>query len=217
MGFVETLLGRNERIAFITRQHWIVLLGSFLINVLISLVIAAIALVLSLVLPAAVPFTLLPLLLLLVPLIRLCVRFLNWWHEQYVLTNRRVIQTEGMFNKHVIDSSLEKVNDVVLSQSALGRMLGYGDIDILTASEIGVNRLQRISGPVHFKTEMLNQKEDLGHLDEFGHKAERILESPPPTAGDVPELIAELDELRRKGVISKAEFEQKKQELLGKI
>ena len=217
MGYIQRLLGRNERIAFVTRQHWAVLLGSLIVNGFFSAVILAIVLALGLLLPAAFPFTLLPLVLLVIPIARLTVRLLKWWNEQYIITNRRVIQTEGMFNKHVIDSSLEKVNDVVLNQSALGRMLGYGDVEILTASEIGVNRFERIAGPVRFKTEMLNQKEDMGVLDDVGRKAEHILEAPPPGKGDIPELIAELDELRRRGVITEAEFEKKKLELLSKI
>jgi hypothetical protein len=217
MGYIQSLLGRNERIAFVTRQHWMVLLGSLIENGFFAAVIVAIVLALGLLFPVAFPFTLLPLVLLVIPIVGLMVRWLKWWNEQYIITNRRVIQTEGMFNKHVIDSSLEKVNDVVLNQSALGRMLGYGDVEILTASEIGVNRFERIAGPVRFKTEMLNQKEDMGMLDEVGRKTERVLESPPPDKGDIPELIAELDELRRRGVITEAEFERKKLELLSKI
>jgi hypothetical protein len=217
MGYIQSLLGRNERIAFVTRQHWAVLLGALIVNGFFSAVILAVVLALGLLLPAAFPFTLLLLVLLVVPVARLTVRLLKWWNEQYIITNRRVIQTEGMFNKHVIDSSLEKVNDVVLNQTALGRMLGYGDVEILTASEIGVNRFERIAGPVRFKTEMLNQKEDMGMMDDVGRKAERVLEAPPPGKGDIPELIAELDELRRRGVITEAEFEQKKLELLSKI
>jgi uncharacterized membrane protein YdbT with pleckstrin-like domain len=184
---------------------------------LLALVIVAIAIALFLVFPTAAPFTLLPLVLLVIPIVRFAFRFLNWWNEQYIVTNRRVIQTEGLFNKHVIDSSLEKVNDVVLTQSALGRMVGYGDVEILTASEFGANRFERIAGPVHFKTEMLDQKEGLGELEEFRHRTGQALEGPPSAAGDIPELIAELDELRRRGVISDQEFQQKKQELLRKI
>jgi uncharacterized membrane protein YdbT with pleckstrin-like domain len=222
MGYVEKLLARNERITFVTHQHWIVLLRSLIANgFLCVLILVAVIALHILPLPSSVPFLglfrLLPLVLLVVPFARIGLRALIWWNERYIITNRRVIQTEGVINKHVIDSSLEKVNDVVLVQSVLGRMLGYGDVEILTASEIGVNRFERIAGPVRFKTEMLNQKEDMGRLDEFGRKAGRTLEAPPPTAGDVPELIAELDELRQKGIISEQEFAQKKQELLGKI
>ena len=42
-----------------------------------------------------------------------------------------------MLNKTSLDSSLEKINDAVLTQSIFGRMFGFGDLEILTASEIG--------------------------------------------------------------------------------
>jgi uncharacterized membrane protein YdbT with pleckstrin-like domain len=153
----------------------------------------------------------------LAPLWRLVADWLHWWNDIYVVTNRRIIQAQGIFNKHVIDSSLEKINDVVLTQSALGRMLGYGDIEILTGSEIGVNLLKRITEPVRFKTEMLNQKEGMGEMDAFESKAKRALSAAAPSAGDVPELIAELDELRKKGLITDAEFQDKKSKLLSQI
>jgi uncharacterized membrane protein YdbT with pleckstrin-like domain len=160
---------------------------------------------------------LLVLVLLIIPLWRMAFDFLEWWNERYIITNLRVIQTTGIFNKHVIDSSLEKVNDVVLDQSVLGRLLGYGDVEILTASEAGINLLKRISNPVRFKTEMINQKEAMGQVETFEGKAQRVLSATAPTAGDVPELIAELDELRQKGIISQEEFDKKKAELLAKL
>ena len=58
-----------------------------------------------------------------------------------------------------MDSSLEKVNDVVMDQNFWGRIWGYGDIEIMTASEIGVNKLHMLANPVRFKTTMLDQKE----------------------------------------------------------
>ncbi len=122
------------------------------------------------------------------------------------MTNRRVIQAEGIINKHVIDSSLEKVNDVVLDQSFLGRMFDYGNIEILTASEGGVNKLDKIPSPVQFKTEMLNQKQGMGMDDLAGARG--------PGHNDIPALIAELDALRQRGILTDAEFQQKKAELL---
>ncbi len=224
MGYIESLMARNESIAFITHQHWIVLLRAFIANLFLCILIVAVVVGLFLIIPLLPPLAptlpilpLVPLVLLLIPFARMGFKIIKWWNESYIITNRRVIQTEGIINKHVIDSSLEKVNDVVLNQSALGRILGYGDVEILTASEIGANRFERIAGPVRFKTEMLNQKEGMGQLDDFGRRADRALDAAPPTAEDIPELIAELDELRRKGVISEEEFAEKREKLMGRL
>ena len=150
------------------------------------------------------------LVVILLPAILFLRDYLIWWNEEYLVTTRRVMHAEGVINKHVIDSSLEKVNDVVLDQSYFGRLFDYGDIEILTGSEIGVNKLHRIAQPVKFKTEMLNQKEAMGH-GEF---------SPAPIGDrpeDIPDLIAELDQLRQRGVLTEAEFQRKKAELLAKM
>ena len=41
-----------------------------------------------------------------------------------------------MLNKTSTDSSLEKINDARLNQSVFGRIFGFGDLEILTASDI---------------------------------------------------------------------------------
>jgi uncharacterized membrane protein YdbT with pleckstrin-like domain len=216
MGYLEGLMGEKEKIVDKERQHWTLIAGQLVLWVVVSLII----LVLTAVLTVATPVDGLALVLLLVlifPFWKIAVALLNWWNEQYVITNRRVIQLEGIINKHSIDSSLEKVNDVVLTQSAVGRMLNYGDLEILTASEMGVNLFRRIAHPVKFKTQMLNQKEGLGELDIFESKARRTLSEEAPAGRDIPELIAELDELRKKGLITDEEFHEKKAALLAKI
>jgi len=216
MGYLEELMGEKERIVLKERQHYTVVLGRLVLWSVVSVLIILVTIVLA----AATPADGLALVLLLAvafPFWRIMVDVLNWWNEQYVITNRRVIQLEGIINKHSIDSSLEKVNDVVLEQSAVGRILNFGDLQILTASEIGVNLFRRIARPVRFKTQMLNQKEGLSQLDVFEGKAGRVLSEEAPSRGDIPELIAELDELRRKGIISDAEFQDKKKALLARL
>jgi len=216
MGYLESLMGKKEKIVLKERQHWLVIVPRVVlwgvVSLLIFLATGAVA--------VATPVDGLALVLLLVivyPFWRIIVDLLNWWNEQYVITNRRVVQLEGTINKHSIDSSLEKVNDVVLVQSAMGRMLNYGDVQILTASEIGANLFQRIARPVRFKTEMLNQKEGLSQLDIFEGNAGRVLSEEAPSKGDIPELIAELDELRKKGIITDEEFQEKKKGLLERL
>lgn len=161
MGYVEGLLGKNEQIVIKTRQHWIVLARSFIANLIILLLLLLAAIFLEVASPRS-RFGLLGLVLVILmifPILGFMRDYLQWWNEEYLVTNRRVIQAEGVINKHVIDSSLEKINDVVLNQSLLGRLFDYGDIEILTASEIGVNMLRHITHPVKFKAEMMNQRE----------------------------------------------------------
>jgi uncharacterized membrane protein YdbT with pleckstrin-like domain len=216
MGYLEGLMGGKEKIVLKDRQHWLVIVPKLVLWSAVALLILLVTAVLS----VATPLDGLALVLLLglvLPFWRIMVDLLNWWNEQYVITNRRVIQLEGIINKHSIDSSLEKVNDVVLEQSAFGRILNYGDVQILTASEFGVNLFQRIAHPVKFKTEMLNQKEALGDLDVLEGRARRVLAEEAPSRGDIPELIAELDELRKRGAITDEEFQEKKKALLEKL
>ena len=84
-----------------------------------------------------------------------------WRNHKYFVTSRRVIQVFGVFTKNVTDSSLEKVNDVKMEQTILGRLLNFGNIEILTASELGVNRFTKIGKPIIFKTAMLDAKENM--------------------------------------------------------
>ena len=203
--YIEDLMAENERILLVTRQHWFVLFSSILLEIILTLVliagvIAAIA--------AFAPIAAIGFVLVLVPLGGMLRDILIWYNREYIVSNRRVIQISGVFSKNVVDSSLEKVNDVKMSQSFFGRMFDYGDVEIMTASEIGVNLFQRIGNPVRFKTAMLNAKEKMG-FDEMG------IHSQP--AEDVPALIAKLDELRKKGIISEAEFQEKKSDLLAKM
>jgi uncharacterized membrane protein YdbT with pleckstrin-like domain len=201
--YLKSLLGDKENIILTAHQHWLVLLGEIASELLLSLVIIVFVIVLFLFIG---PLAFLGLVVLLAPAASLTRDILIWSNRKYIITNRRVIQLSGVFNKDVVDSSLEKVNDVMLDQSFLGRVFGYGDIEVLTASEIGVNKIRRIANPIQYKIAMVNAKAQLEGVTNA------------PTAGsDVPALISQLDALRQKGVINDAEFQEKKAKLMAKI
>lgn len=202
--YIQSMLGENERILLRTHQHRFVLFSMVVAELTITLLlfigVSAAAFYYPL---AAAAFV-----LMLIPLGSMARDILVWSNHQYLVTNRRVIQVSGIFNKNVVDSSLEKVNDVKMTQSFFGRMFDYGDIEILTASETGANQFKRIGNPVLFKTAMLNAKEKLGFEG---------MASQPQTGRNIPALIAELDELRQKGIVTEEEFRQKKAQLLAKM
>ncbi len=156
--YLESLLAHNEKVELVARQHWFILARSILLEIVIIAILAVAAGILTTVAPFVVAFACL---IMLIPLITLLRDLLTWWNREYVLTNRRVIQVSGTFNKKVTDSSLEKVNDVKMVQSFFGRLFNFGDLEILTASEAGIDKLSWLADPIRFKTTMLDAKENM--------------------------------------------------------
>lgn len=210
-GYIESLLGEQEKIILVTKRHWFTLIGTIFVEIVLIVVILVATIVLGIIIQKYLGiFALVGFLILLIPVISMIREILDWSNRQYIITNRRVMQVSGVFNKDVTDSSLEKVNDVKLEQSFWGRIFDYGDIEILTASELGANLFKRIAKPIQFKTSMLNAKERLDRDMSTGFAEQS-------QSDDIPGLIAQLDNLRKQGVLSEEEFNVKKAELLAKM
>ncbi len=209
MSYVDKLLISDEQIVRTARDHWITLLATILLDIVLSIVIVGFSVA---GIPLLSPWAGIGFLLLIAPLGHFLLRLIEWWSKKYIVTNRRILQISGTVSTRVSDTSLEKVNDIVMEQSALGRLLKFGDLEIISGSESGIDVFRCIADPIGFKKDLLDQKTGLAGLDIFEARAERIL-----STDDVPELIAELDELRQKKIITDAEFEEKKRELLDVI
>ena len=208
--YVDSLLAQNEKIILVSRQHWFILFSSILLEIILIIAIMIIAAICGVFLAPIlginnIIITVIGAIIAIIPLVSMLFDIFKWLNHQYIITNRRVIQVSGIFNKSVTDSSLEKVNDVHMDQSFLGRIFDYGDVEILTASELGVNQFKRIAKPVEFKTAMLNAKESLEHGD-----VEIFNEN-------IPDMMARLDKLRSQGILNEEEFQKKKSELLSKL
>lgn len=206
-GYVESLLGEREKIVLIAHQHWFILVRAIVFEIVIILILIALTITTGAYLSEfALLIGAVGTILLLLPLSTMIRDILDWTNRQFIVTNRRVVQISGILNKNVTDSSLVKVTDVKLEQSAFGRLFNYGDIEILTASEFGVNLFRRIEEPIIFKIAMLNAKERLEQGDGAVQPTEDILE-----------IIASLDRLRDLGILSEEEFKKKKAELLARL
>jgi hypothetical protein len=167
--------------------------------------------------------------------------YVSWYAQDYVITNRRVMKVEGVLKKRSADSSLEKINDAVLEQSVLGRMLGYGDLDILTANEQSVDRYRMLSQAQTFKRTMLDQKHRL-EQESFQIPAPPLraaapmpdmvpASTMPPAAPAAPaepaaremssdeitKALGDLADLRDRGALTPEEYEAKKADLLGRL
>ena len=106
----------------------------------------------------------------------------DWRNQEWLITTRRVIRAEGVLNKSVVDTSLEKINDARLDQSVFGRIFGFGTLDILTAAEEAdgkaISDFPMIAEPVAFKKAMFDQKMMLENPELAPPRYQRA--SPPP-------------------------------------
>lgn len=247
MGYTDTMLASGERLVLRQRQHWFILIGNARFGIL-ALVGAILLLILRIWgngSGALWDFLgIVTLVLFVGGLIMLGWSWLRYQNEEYIITTRRIIHAEGVINKKATDSSLEKINDLMITESIFGRIFGFGDLDVLTAAETGIERLRMIHHAMDFKKAMLEAKHELeielarpttpplrATADVSGGPAPAAVATPmptpppaapaaPPTAMSSDEVTAALDQLgglRDRGIITADEFEAKKRELLGRL
>ena len=183
MSYVAGLLSSGERVMHREKQHWFVFVWGARYTIL-AVIVAVVLLIFkgNLSQPWQDIVNYLAIALFVGGLALLLWIVLRYLNQEFILTNRRVIAVEGVLNKKVTDSSLEKINDAVLTQSIFGRVFGFGDLEVLTASEAGISLFRMLINPMAFKRAMLDAK----------HEYERDLAgsgyagSPPLRAEQVP-------------------------------
>lgn len=70
--------------------------------------------------------------------------FFVWWvrrHRHLIVTTRRVVYTEGIFNKKQRVINLQRVQDVGVQQGVVARVFGYGDLLTESAGEMSGGEL----------------------------------------------------------------------------
>ena len=162
--YAESLLASGEQIIQIHRQHWLTLLDESrlaIVGLVLAIALFLFKLIANVTGTASDLLGIVVLVLLLLAIARLVWAYLRWSTNEYVLTNRRVMQVAGIVNKRTSDSSLEKINDAILTQSWIGRMFHFGDLEILTASESGIELMHMLVDAAGFKKGMLDAKHEL--------------------------------------------------------
>jgi uncharacterized membrane protein YdbT with pleckstrin-like domain len=137
-------------------------------------------------------------------------RFFILRSNEFVLTNHRVIQQTGVLAKRSMDSRLDKINNIEHRQTLWGRILGYGDVEIDTASETGLCRFNNVARPLDFKHAVLAAAEQYRGMGGRPYTA-----APAPPSGE--QRMRQLKALLDDGLISPEEYEQKRRELLAEL
>ena len=143
-------------------------------------------------------------------------RYLNWNTTNFVVTNERVISRTGVISKQGIEIPLDRINTVFFNQTVFERAIGAGDLGIESAGEGGRQTFHDIQKPNLVQNEIYRQVENLEtrKLQRLGEAASA---GATPAEDSIPAQIEKLDQLRRQGVVTDEEFEQKKRELLDRM
>jgi hypothetical protein len=154
-----------------------------------------------------------------------------WWSERYIVTTRRVIEAGGVINKYSKDTSLGMITDMIVGHPWVGRIFGYGELDLLTASEAGMSKIRFLPQADEFKKTMLDAKHEYEMEVGGGRAAAQAVaqvaaQAAPVTvpaasddmsAEDVDAALTRLADMRDRGLITPAEFEAKKADLLERL
>ena len=80
------------------------------------------------------------------------------WIEQatteIAVTTRRVIQKRGLIRRQTGEMNMEKVESVIVDQSILGRVLGYGSI-VVRGTGSGIEGLHFIADPIALRSSIV--------------------------------------------------------------
>jgi uncharacterized membrane protein YdbT with pleckstrin-like domain len=148
----------------------------------------------------------------------LVIKYLNWNFTHFVVTTNRVISRTGVLAKRGDEIPLERISNINFRQGIWERVIGAGDLEIESAGRDARSHFEDIWHPDAVQQEIYRQmeanarKQASWHLPAAGS-------APPtaPSAGDIPAQLHQLAELRDRGVITPAEFEAKKTQLLERM
>ncbi len=213
MSYARNLLSRGEEVVHASRQHWFAVIARTWLWILLAIVALALLLWIGTNQPVLDNemvdgvLTVIAVASLLGAGAWVAFVLWDWRNQEWMITTRRVIRAEGVLNKSMSDSSLEKINDARLDQSVFGRIFGFGTLDILTAAEeVGgsnVADFPMIADPIEFKKAMLDQKEMLERPDLARPRYQSATPAPemqraepmPPRAGSDRVAVHDDDEL----------------------
>lgn len=204
MPFPRSFLNDDEEVVLDLRPHWV-----FMTWPTVALA-GSLALALYANSKTSWDVVIIPLLgVVMVALIWFLWRFARWRTTNLIVTTDRIVVRRGVIHRRGREIPLEHVNDLTVTQGLVERVLGAGDLHIESAGERGQEVFNDCPRPPRVQNEIYRQMDEAGARDAARREGRREL-SPL-------EQIEKLDDLRRRGVISQAEFDAKKSQLLDRM
>jgi uncharacterized membrane protein YdbT with pleckstrin-like domain len=145
-------------------------------------------------------------------------KYLEWNFTHFVVTDDRVIYRTGVIAKRGVEIPMERINNINFHQGIWERIIGAGDLDIESAGRDGQSHFEDVWHPDGVQQELYRQMEvNARKRASWSNPAPTFAAPAAPAAPTVPEQLQQLADLRDRGVITAAEFEAKKAQLLERM
>ena len=205
MGYAEKNLAPGETILFRAHYHWLIYRAA-----LALLLLAFLSGVTSLVVARSHPDSLAVrtaalagAALALAAIAAFFARWLRAWADEFVVTDHRVIRRVGLLARETQQAPLDKVQDITVEQGWLGRLFDYGDVVLETAAEHGTLLFPFIANPESFRNRLWGQGPGPGGAT-----------AAMPSGPSPRDRLAELERLRREGLVTEPEYAEKRRKIL---
>ncbi|MGN1061225.1 MAG: PH domain-containing protein [Candidatus Coproplasma sp.] len=130
--YVESNLGKNEVIIKKADRNGLFLLGAWIKGILLCW-------------------------MLLIPTIKAIIATVQFSHVELAITNKRIVGKSGVLNTKAMDSPLNKIQNVSVSQPFFGKVFNYSTVKINTAA--GEYTFSAIKNGDSFKNMILAQQD----------------------------------------------------------
>lgn len=130
MSYVSQTLGSKERILYSTGYHWLYALGAMLLTISI------------LGLPWGIAM------------------FMRSFATEIAVTSDRFVRKTGLISIKSEEVSLDKIEEVTVDQTILGRIFGYGNVQV-HGTGMGDIKCQMVDNPIRLRREIQTAREGL--------------------------------------------------------
>ncbi|MGI8607671.1 MAG: PH domain-containing protein [Candidatus Dormibacteria bacterium] len=97
------------------------------------------------------------LVILIAALVYLDIQYIIWRSESLTVTDQRVLYRRGVFGRFSRSIGLGRVQDVSTAQGFLGRIFGYGTVEVESAARDGAEVFDHVPDPVGFRNVLFEQ------------------------------------------------------------
>jgi membrane protein YdbS with pleckstrin-like domain len=203
VGYSRRLLNPGEKVLVDVRPHWWYLAGPVCLLVLV--IAGAIAAFVESV-PKWVSW--LVLVALALSALWLAARYVRWVTSRLIVTDARVIERRGIVARSGREIPLNALTDIGYRQSIFERIIGAGNVILESAGRRSQEVFPDLPNPAYIHNVIFRQMQ----ANRSGPTA-----GPGSSPDSIPSQIEQLDQLRQRGLITDAEFEAKKVELLDRL